>query len=604
MYCVKCGAKIMSEDTKFCTRCGAQISSAMPMQSIPLSSNQRAAEPVNEVPSHSNLPCPRAAEYFEKATQQLALDEYDFALLSVRKALEAVVKDISKKCGLATSEDDRDLTLEAMIDNLREAYIFADDDISLFHRTRIAANKGAHDRENAATYYDAEYAINLMREVLDLIGEKYDEAFLAEVSEYNNTYMLNPDYYSSTRRYYGKWCYCYTREALEVIPEYCELKRRADADDISAMLDIAVGFLPRQIVWSRNGLVCMPKYRDRDGNEYFQEDAYDARYYYWILKALLAIDQHAANSDSFPRKYAATVFLEGAKFILYSSGDLCNYVTGRVRTGSNGYTLRYECQYDLPERMFGESLADYWNIFTGWIAMRDLLYIWEYSPSSEIIASVHQENTLKRIQYLYYCFAYLCQAPLSRNEFKALTGEEFETTVPKMAAISPGDEGAPYTEALLKQYTDDPVCKRHYAKAQEAHKHNKKLTPGKVKQAKFFDALEATRPQETKAFEISEKQRFTYAAVLFFVPLCFAGLIALPLLSPTELVKDICTLPMLLIPAVQFAGRLYGWQLMNRYIRCNGSLLLCFIKDFLAGVTGGIYMIYRFVKAYKAMKAT
>lgn len=91
----------------------------------------------------------------------------------------------------------------------------------------------------------------------------------------NNVPMRNPDYYSPNRRYYGMWYNCYTKPDLMRIPEYVDLKNKANKGDIQAMLDIAVGFLPKQIQWGAFQSVCV-------SYDYFR-GCCDAKVYFLII---------------------------------------------------------------------------------------------------------------------------------------------------------------------------------------------------------------------------------------------------------------------------------------------------------------------------------
>lgn len=400
-----------------------------------------------------------AIESYNKAKQFCAQGEADAALLYVRKALEEIISELCSRCGIETPRDNREITLEKMIKRLAESTVISEEQASKIHRVRILGNKGVHAGDRQASLDDARQAIEELNAVIAFLPKQGDDAWLEGIAKKNNVPERNPDYYGNRSRYTGMWWRCYSREELLVIPEYVELHRKAERGDISAMLDLAAGFLPKdskKIVWSSNRLVCMPKYYPRGSDiGFYNEDAYDARYYYWITRACYTANEAAGdniNLSAFPQKYMATAFLEGFKFVLMLGTYECkNYISGVV-SSPQGQTAMYDSPYEVAKRINGESADKYCLGVDSWLFL--LLELANISEAADIIAPIHEENTRERILYLWYCMGYFVE--LCREEGEAfIVGKD-------ILAIEPADEGKVVTLDMLRRYSNDPICEKYY----------------------------------------------------------------------------------------------------------------------------------------------
>lgn len=400
-----------------------------------------------------------AIESYNKAKHFCAQGEADAALLYVRKALEVFISELCSRCGIETTRDNREITLEEMIKRLSESAVISEEQASKIHRVRMLGNKGVHAGDRQASLDDARQAIEELKAVIAFLPKQDDDAWLEGIAKKNNVPERNPDYYGNRSRYTGMWWRCYSREELLVIPEYVELHRKAERGDISAMLDLAAGFLPKdskKIVWSNNRLVCMPKYYPRGSDiGFYNEDAYDARYYYWITRACYTASEAAGDNfelSAFPQKYMATAFLEGAKFVLMLGTYECkNYISGVV-SSPQGQTAMYDSPYEVAKRINGESADKYCLGVDRWLFL--LLELANVSEAADIIAPIHEENTRERILYLWYCMGYFVE--LCRGEGETLVvGKD-------ILAIEPADEGKPVTLDMLQRYSKDPICEKYY----------------------------------------------------------------------------------------------------------------------------------------------
>ena len=402
-----------------------------------------------------------AMESYEEAKEMLSFSKPKYALLSVRQSLESMVKEMCVSCGVELYGGEGELDLIQLIDKLKEIGMLSETETALLHRIRMLGNKGAHVSygEPGPSMDQATEAVVLLKEALDRLMSKHTNETFSKKAQENNIPMRNPDYYSATRRYYGMWWNCYSREELVVIPEYLALKEKADRGDVSAMLDLAVGFLPKQITWSPSGLVCMPKLRTRDGEPVYQEAAYDARYYYWILKAGYQAARDAAEGKVVPLKYIANTFLEVAKFYL-SFDPTCyyNYVSGR--TYANGSAvLNYQDQYGLAATMFGEHLVDVLNLDQTVSCVGLLVSLMNRFNDFSILSAIHKENSMLRIKYLAYCYWCIFQANGSNGQLTE--------PIPENILLSAEDAGIMDAQMLLQKYTADAVCRQNYETAQK-----------------------------------------------------------------------------------------------------------------------------------------
>lgn len=294
----------------------------------------------------------KAFTYVEKAKKMLHLGENELALSSIRNALEVTIKQL---CVAASIDyDTRKATLETLINELAANVSLLKDSIPTMHAIRIECNKAAHADIDSlgVSAENASRTVERMEALLSSVSSVNLSA-LQENMVLNNKPMINPDYYSKSRPYYGLWSHCMTREELMVIPEYVSLYQKATKnDDIEAMLNIAVGFLPRKIEWGSHGLVDMPSVKHK-GKYYKNDNAYDIRYYYWIATAIYAA---VWSGRTVPLKYIGTAFWEYSLLRFYT---LCSktyrmYVSD-VREVDGMTETIYGDQLILCKDMFGKT---------------------------------------------------------------------------------------------------------------------------------------------------------------------------------------------------------------------------------------------------------
>lgn len=393
--------------------------------------------------------------FLEEAKEMLALSKPKFVLISVRQALESAVKTVCARCNIDLQDPNGTTDLMSLIDKLKDNGIITDAETAVLHRIRMLGNKGAHVSygEEGPTMEMATEAVELLSGALERMMENHNDALFSQKSSQNNVPMRNPDYYSPNRRYYGMWFRGRVIEDLAVSPEYLNLKEKADRGDVAAMLDLAVGFLPKQIAWSPANLVCMPRFRDRDGSEYYVDTAYDARYYYWVVKAAYRAVQDMAAGKSVPLKYLAMAFLETAKFHLYTLPTLQSYYISGQTQVDGARVATYDNQYEIVRRIYGECISDILRPELTVMCLRELLNLLNRYDCA-ILTPIHKENTPFRIKYLAYCMWCFCSA----NGGKAV----LQIPIPGDLLISAIDSNITDVRVLLRKYTPDPVCNQHY----------------------------------------------------------------------------------------------------------------------------------------------
>ena len=398
-----------------------------------------------------------------KETKELInSNKIDMALFNIRKTLENLLIFYSKQANLPTSQDEMDIDMSAMIDNLKKYDLINESIASDLHRIRKLGNKGVHVTNEPLFIDDAKEAYELIVNVIPRLDEFCDISQIYRISQNLNEPMHNPNYYSPMRRYYGKWNHCYTREQLLQIPEYIELEKRANSGDISAMLDIAVGFLARDINWSNQGLVCMPPYKFND-MFFSNKTAYDARYYYWIYRATDAVLQYFNNNNSnlyngvIPLKYISTSLIEMFKFYFFTLDYQYYYVTY-----VNNEKPVYTDQYKTAKSMFGEINLNDFDLY----ASLEILITLIEKYGSDIITANHKENTPLRVKYLCYICSYLYQRNNGTSFWSDCKNRKF--------IISKEDTNDnEVTISILKKYTYDALCNYYFSLVLEKEENEK-----------------------------------------------------------------------------------------------------------------------------------
>ena len=385
-------------------------------------------------------------EYYRLAKEAIDRGEAENALFNIRKALERVVKVLCGQCNIDTYKVD----LCDLIQKIREANMIDEKEESLLHRIRIKSNCGVHaqeETEREATIDDAEECLHLLNQVLKAFEGKLENTEKIETAKKNNNVpMRNPDYYSPNRRYYGMWYNCYTKPDLMRIPEYVDLNNKANKGDIQAMLDIAVGFLPKQIQWGAFQSVCVSYDYFRgccDAKVYFSNNnyLYDVRYYYWIVKAAtLAVKRGLAN-EFVPLKYIATALLEALKISCLYNNNTCQSITNRNH-------------YDMFEKIYDVKCSK--ALSCSELAVFKYLISLINTYGNDIISPVHEETSINQIKYIVI----ISQA---RNDLLCLYwGNRMKQYIDNSIAISEDDLKKPAFYSVDKYRNDCRSNKCYY----------------------------------------------------------------------------------------------------------------------------------------------
>ena len=385
-------------------------------------------------------------EYYRLAKEAIDRGEAENALFNIRKALERVVKVLCGQCNIDTYKVD----LCDLIQKIREANMIDEKEESLLHRIRIKSNCGVHaqeETEREATIDDAEECLHLLNQVLKAFEGKLENTEKIETAKKNNNVpMRNPDYYSPNRRYYGMWYNCYTKPDLMRIPEYVDLNNKANKGDIQAMLDIAVGFLPKQIQWGAFQSVCVSYDYFRgccDAKVYFSNNnyLYDARYYYWIVKAATLAAKRGLANEFVPLKYIATALLEALKISCLYNSNTCQNFTNR-----NHYDM-FEKIYDVK---YSKALScSELEVFKYLISLIN-------TYGNDIISPVHEETSINQIKYIVI----ISQA---RNDLLCLYwGNRMKQYIDNSIAISEDDLKKPAFYSIDKYRNDCRSNKCYY----------------------------------------------------------------------------------------------------------------------------------------------
>ena len=385
-------------------------------------------------------------EYYRLAKEAIDRGEAENALFNIRKALERVVKVLCGQCNIDTYKVD----LCDLIQKIREANMIDEKEESLLHRIRIKSNCGVHaqeETEREATIDDAEECLHLLNQVLKAFEGKLENTEKIETAKKNNNVpMRNPDYYSPNRRYYGMWYNCYTKPDLMRIPEYVDLNNKANKGDVQAMLDIAVGFLPKQIQWGAFQSVCVSYDYFRgccDAKVYFSNNnyLYDVRYYYWIVKAATLAAKRGLANEFVPLKYIATALLEALKISCLYNNNTCQSITNRNH-------------YDMFEKIYDVKCSK--ALSCSELAVFKYLISLINTYGNDIISPVHEETSINQIKYIVI----ISQA---RNDLLCLYwGNRMKQYIDNSIAISEDDLKKPAFYSIDKYRNDCRSNKCYY----------------------------------------------------------------------------------------------------------------------------------------------
>ncbi len=337
---------------------------------------------------------PELVRFIETARKRSAAGEYEDALHSLRNALEFIVNTLCQKYTIAVEPK---TSLLEKIDLIASAGVISDAQRDILHRVRKLGNIGAHHGIKEATENKVHQGMDLIQQATTV----FTNLTLLENTNENKP-MIDPDYFSSSRKYYGLWNNAIRMEKLLINPNYVQLCRRADAGDIEAMLDIAVGFLPDpdQMNWGMDHLILSPNFAKK-GYRLFP-DAFEARYYFWILKAgRKAYDDWMAGKV-IPLKYIANALMEGITF----SYCHCLY---------QYYAPRYviaETQYGLLQHLFPGDPLTYNGKMVANLALMLICMLEEYKGDMEGKGSIltpvlcYNPDGIRTYVYMYHYFTH------------------------------------------------------------------------------------------------------------------------------------------------------------------------------------------------------
>ncbi|MDD6214105.1 MAG: DUF4145 domain-containing protein [Firmicutes bacterium] len=335
---------------------------------------------------------PELVGFIETAQKRSADGEYEDALHSLRNALEFMVNTLCQKYTIKVNPN---TNLLEKIDLIAAAAVISDAQRDILHRARKLGNIGAHHGIDEATENKVQQGMDLIQQTTTIFTNL---TLLENTNE--NTPMIDPDFYSSSRKYYGLWNKATRFEQLMLNMNYVKLNRRADAGDIEAMLDIAIGFLanPDNMKWGLDGLILSPDF-EKMGYRRFP-DRFDARYYFWILKAGEKAYADWVASKVIPLKYIATALAEGLRF-MYDHMLFAHFA---------GLHNQSQTQYGLAQYLFSNTPISYSRETVSKFAIMLICMLEEYNDDMKgkgnIIAPIHCMSILsiKCYTYMYNYF--------------------------------------------------------------------------------------------------------------------------------------------------------------------------------------------------------
>lgn len=238
--------------------------------------------------------------YLKKAFEDVDSEDYEDSLFHTRQSLEAFVKSLCKEANINYYTRDNQINTFSLINTLQENGILTDREKNTLHGIRAKCNEGVHvDIDNPSEASAS--VLRIANEFLSFVNsfKQKDPSALAG----KNEPMIDPDFHSDTRPYYGKWENARKDIDLRRDPKYIHLLRKAeDNGDISAMLDLASGFLPRTLDVNDSGFIT--KYKGKEPN---------SDYYKWIVRAVLQACKNIEESEPVPMRYLATAVWEALR---------------------------------------------------------------------------------------------------------------------------------------------------------------------------------------------------------------------------------------------------------------------------------------------------
>lgn len=342
-------------------------------------------------------------ELYEKAQRQLESGQDNSEIiLEARRALELLVQSFCVDAHIDMhGEYGQVANLQTLIDRISETNIFKSRDITVLHKARVACNRVHVDVEGPElTKLDVENALGLLDNAMKVFEGEMDEEELISARREGINPIADPEYYSSKRKHYGKWAFCHCANDLNINKDYTILKKRADDGDITAMLELASGFLAPKILWGDCQTVCMPKYSSRSmkNSGFSEKNAFDSRYYYWVCQASHKALELEKTGEQYNRRYIATALLDSVKFASLR-GRMNAYVSDI--TVVDGITKKiYSNQSDETAEIYGEDWDKYFDESEAFAAL--LISICD-EFGYDIIAQVHSEHSAEAIRSILAC---------------------------------------------------------------------------------------------------------------------------------------------------------------------------------------------------------
>lgn len=254
--------------------------------------------------------------YKENADNDIQAGKFESAQINIRKGLEFAVK---KLCQLENVKNTNGLKLDGLINCLAQTNFGSEENINLMHEIRKKSNAGAH------VTIDNNQVITISKEEIidlyNLIEELYDNIkdFITNYSQIkiqNNRPYVNPDYYSSKRRYYGQWARCSNTQSLFMNDDFNKLfKRAVTQEDIEAMLDIAIGFIDEKSEFHYGNLL----YNNIERHGRIVElNGINHYYYYWVIRAMYFTQKKYQQNKDIPLRYIATAIWDAYLYIAHT----------------------------------------------------------------------------------------------------------------------------------------------------------------------------------------------------------------------------------------------------------------------------------------------
>ena len=229
-----------------------------------------------------------------------------------------------------------------MIDHIFKADIIDSDEKNILHQIRVISNKGAHPDENNEEITEEETlkALTDMKNFLQATGNKDEESVFLST----NVPMEDPDYYSVTKRIRSNYVDVkFGWDVLALDPEYVRLYRRAENNDVSAWIELALGFLPKHIVASEDYVIkkIVDKFRDN----------VPTMYYKLIVAAAYVAMEQENKGEYYDKKYIVPALWDAINFLfyIYNHYDFLNSIT-------KYHELRYDRITTITEDEFGREI--------------------------------------------------------------------------------------------------------------------------------------------------------------------------------------------------------------------------------------------------------